>query len=135
MAAQCSGIPWGIRAGEAQISLIQHISLFLDQLCKAKQLQGKKGVFSLGSVSACFFSGRSQFHFNAQQKQILKFLLFSKTLMFCRHSYTNPALIALQIHLYLLKNADGRVTPYGVLLNLYGLLGDIQGLILQISKL
>lgn len=45
--------------------------------------------------------------------------------MFCRHSYTDPAVIALQIHSCLLKNADERVTLCGVLLNLYGLLGDI----------
>jgi len=61
--------------------------------------------------------------------------------MFCRYSYTNPAVIALQICSYPLKNADDRVTPlgvynsYGALLNLWGLLGDISGWILKISKL
>lgn len=44
------------------------------------------------------FSARSQFCFNVQEKQILKFILFSKIEMFCRESYTNPTLIALEIH-------------------------------------
>lgn len=43
------------------------------------------------------FSARSQFCFNVQQNQILKFILFSKIVMFCRESYTNPTLIALEI--------------------------------------
>lgn len=81
------------------------------------------------SISA-FFQEGPDFILIHNKSKFWNFYCSPKILMFCRYSYTSPAVIALQIHAYL-KNADDRITPFGicnsykVLLNLCGLLGDI----------
>lgn len=94
MAAQRRGTPEGFESLQCSVAAFFWASMQWHTSFRwgKRDCSGWILLFKLASIS------KVQILFQLEQNQILKHILFSKTLMFRRHSYTKPALIASEIH-------------------------------------